>query len=168
MVFRISRKSNYLPFAIYYTPILVYCQVIFNANLLWYVFQFYFSIVKNGGKMKDNDFLKNIGKRIRSLRKTHRLSQETLAELSDLHPTYIGKIERATINASIISFQKIAKAFNMALSELLNIPSAKNEQKDLSLEKIYAVLKTQKVDVLKHIEKIVNEFIDFSSSQNKK
>jgi len=117
--------------------------------------------------MKDNEFLEMIGKRIRSLRKMHGLSQETLAELSDLHPTYIGKIERATINASIVSFQRIAKAFNMELSELFNIPSDKNEQKDLFIGKILAMLKTQKMCVLKHIEKIVNEFIEFSKSKNK-
>lgn len=35
-----------------------------------------------------------LGQRIRHYRKQQKLSQEKLAELSDLHPTYIGQIER--------------------------------------------------------------------------
>ena len=40
------------------------------------------------------DISKIIGRRIRGFRKQKKLSQEALAEKCDLHPTYIGQLER--------------------------------------------------------------------------
>ncbi|HIE05456.1 MAG TPA: XRE family transcriptional regulator [bacterium (Candidatus Stahlbacteria)] len=68
------------------------------------------------------DILTQLARRIKELRKIYKLSQEKLAEMADVHPTYIGKIERAEINSSILFLAKIAKAFNMSLSELLAFP----------------------------------------------
>lgn len=112
--------------------------------------------------MQDKEFLRKIGKRIRLLRKAQGLSQEELAELTELHPTYIGAIERATVNASIISFRKIAKALRMSLSEVLNIPSKKEEQKALILQKILLLLRKQDVKLLKYIEKSITKLIELS------
>ncbi len=44
-----------------------------------------------------------LGLRIRYYRKQRGLSQEKLAELCSLHPTYIGQIERGEKNATIES-----------------------------------------------------------------
>ena len=52
------------------------------------------------------------------MRKIKKLSQEKLAEIADVHPTYIGKIERGEMNPSVVFLEKIAKAFNLSLSEL--------------------------------------------------
>lgn len=118
--------------------------------------------------MHDKNFLKKIGKRIRTLRKSQGLSQEMLAELTDLHPTYIGKIERATINASILSFQKITKALKMSLSEAFNIPGKKEEEKDLILQKINGIISKQNVKSLKYIEKFLTDFSEFNRDAKKK
>jgi len=53
------------------------------------------------------------------------MTQEQLAEKADLHPTFIGKIERAEINPSIITIEKLAGAFNIPVSELLTFPDDK-------------------------------------------
>ena len=59
--------------------------------------------------MKKSTFLLKLGQRIRQLRKIKNMSQEALAEKADLHPTFIGKIERAEITPSIITLDKIVK-----------------------------------------------------------
>ena len=60
-----------------------------------------------------------LGQRIRYYRRQHKLSQERLAELSDLHPTYIGQIERGEKNATIESIYKISIALDIPMSKLL-------------------------------------------------
>jgi len=75
--------------------------------------------------MKKMPILVKFGQRIRQLRQAKNLSQEQLAEKANLHPTFIGKIERAEINPSIVTLEKIAQAFNMPLSQLLSFPDDK-------------------------------------------
>ncbi len=69
--------------------------------------------------MKDK-ILIAFGKRVRELRKERNWSQEKLAEISGLHPNYIGMIERGERNPSLLNIVKIASAYNLNLSELLN------------------------------------------------
>ena len=59
-----------------------------------------------------------VGKRIKQYRKECGFSQEKLADLSKLHPTYIGQVERGQKNASIESIQKIADGLNIPISRL--------------------------------------------------
>jgi len=75
--------------------------------------------------MKKMAILVKLGQRVRQLRVAKNLSQEQLAEKADLHPTFIGKIERAEINPSVITLEKIAQAFNIPLSQLLSFPEDK-------------------------------------------
>lgn len=58
-----------------------------------------------------------------------RISQEKLAELAGLHPTYISDIENGKVNASISSYYSIANALNMPLSELVTLPASKADMK---------------------------------------
>lgn len=64
------------------------------------------------------DILIKFGQRVRERRKQLQLSQEKLAEKSDLHRTYIGMIERAEKNITLININKIAKALDISISEL--------------------------------------------------
>ncbi len=59
-----------------------------------------------------------LGLRIRAIRKSRSLSQEQLAELSSLHPTYIGQLERGEKNATLESICKISNAFHISLEKL--------------------------------------------------
>ena len=47
-------------------------------------------------------------------------SQEVLAELSGLHRTYVGAVERAERNVSIDNIEKIADALKISATELLS------------------------------------------------
>jgi transcriptional regulator with XRE-family HTH domain len=46
-------------------------------------------------------------------------SQETLAEIAGLDRTAVGTIERAERNITLATAEKIAKAFDMTVAELL-------------------------------------------------
>jgi transcriptional regulator with XRE-family HTH domain len=60
------------------------------------------------------------GQRVRELRISKGYSQEKLAELSDLDRTYIPGIESGKRNVSIVVVAKIAKAFQISISELMD------------------------------------------------
>lgn len=64
--------------------------------------------------------LKQLGLSIKLERVRKGLSQEDLAELSGLHRTYIGMVERAERNISVINLVLIAKALNVSIDTLLN------------------------------------------------
>lgn len=64
------------------------------------------------------EVLKKFADRVRELRTKKNISQEKLGELSNLHRTYIGMVERAEKNISLKNIQKIAKALNVRLEDL--------------------------------------------------
>lgn len=70
--------------------------------------------------MESREILIKFGKRVRQLRKEINLSQEELSFKADLHRTYIGMIERAEKNITLVNIEKIAKALNVDIKELFN------------------------------------------------
>lgn len=69
--------------------------------------------------MSKHPELLKFGERVRQLRQAQGVSQEKLAELAELHRTYIGGIERGERNVAFLNIVKIAKALNTSLCELL-------------------------------------------------
>lgn len=69
-----------------------------------------------GGSM---DYQKILGENVRSLRIERQITQEQLAELCNLHRTYIGAIERGDRNVSLNNIVKVAQALNVTPSDLL-------------------------------------------------
>jgi transcriptional regulator with XRE-family HTH domain len=70
--------------------------------------------------MESREILIKFGQRVRHLRKEKNLSQEELSFKADLHRTYIGMIERAEKNITLVNIEKIAKALNVDIKELFN------------------------------------------------
>ena len=70
--------------------------------------------------MDNREILIKFGKRVREIRKGKNLSQEDLSFKADLHRTYIGMIERAEKNITLINIEKIAKALNVDIKELFD------------------------------------------------
>ena len=64
--------------------------------------------------------LNKFGERVRTERGKLYLSQEELAEKAGLHRTYIGMIERAEKNITLINIKKIANALKISVSDLLD------------------------------------------------
>lgn len=56
--------------------------------------------------MKERPISHVFGERIRHLRTEKGLSQEQLAELADLHRTFIGRIERGETNVTLENIKK--------------------------------------------------------------
>lgn len=66
------------------------------------------------------NLLIKFGDRIREIRKEKGFSQEELAHKADLHRTYIGMIERAEKNITLLNIEKIANALELNINELFN------------------------------------------------
>ncbi len=60
-----------------------------------------------------------LGLRIKELRAKNKISQLNFALKVELDPTYIASIEKGRRNVSIKNLEKIAKGFDITLSELL-------------------------------------------------
>jgi transcriptional regulator with XRE-family HTH domain len=66
------------------------------------------------------DILKQFSVRVKKLRSHGGITQEDLAALSGLSRQYISDVERGQRNISLLNMGKIAKAFGITISELLN------------------------------------------------
>ena len=62
---------------------------------------------------------KIIGDAIRKYRKHAGITQEQLAEKADLHPVYVGEVERGEQAISIHALLRIAKALGVRLRDLV-------------------------------------------------
>ena len=60
------------------------------------------------------------GERVRELRIQKGLSQEQLAHIANVHRPYIGMIERAEKNITLVNIEKIAKALGIKLKDFFN------------------------------------------------
>ncbi len=106
------------------------------------------------------DIRKIFGQRVRHYRKNKKLSQEQLAELCDLHPTYIGQLERGEKNASLETIMRVCEGLSVSpevlfeniipeqgrstAQEIYNIAASLSDEKQKALldivEKIHDIL----------------------------
>ena len=70
--------------------------------------------------MGETDFNEQLGRRVRSLRESRKLSQEALAEQAGLSVKHLWKIERGKVKASVQSLTKIAAALGLPVHEVLD------------------------------------------------
>ena len=67
----------------------------------------------------NHTLLKKFGERVQSLRNQAGISQEKLAELAEMHRTYISGIERGERNVSLINIMRLASALGVSISKLM-------------------------------------------------
>lgn len=67
----------------------------------------------------DRAVLTMFGLQVRRLREAAGLSQEALADVAQLHRTYIGGVERSERNISLVNIVKISKALGCRPDDLL-------------------------------------------------
>lgn len=60
----------------------------------------------------------SFGLKVRELRKSRGLSQESLADLAELDRSYIGGVERGDRNISLNNIQKLSIALQVNIAEL--------------------------------------------------
>ena len=67
---------------------------------------------------RTDEVQRNVGDRIRSLRRQYGWSQEQFAQACGLHRTYMGHIERGEKNLSLSTMLRISDALSIRLAEL--------------------------------------------------
>lgn len=72
--------------------------------------------------MQESDLeqLKLLGKRIKDLRKSRKYTLTELCYKNGLEPSTLSRIEQAIVEPKYLTLLKIASAFKMTVSELLN------------------------------------------------
>lgn len=68
---------------------------------------------------------KEMGARIRALRKRKGLTQEDMASRCGLHWTYIGGLERGERNPTLTTLHRVAGGLSVPIGDLINTPSFK-------------------------------------------
>ncbi len=97
------------------------------------------------------------GKRIRGIRISKKISQEKMAELCGLHPTYIGQLERGEKSPTLESIYKIASGLNLPPQALFeNIEYKKDDYASKIYNEVLSLPETKK----KKIYNIITEIID--------
>lgn len=66
-----------------------------------------------------HEILNVFGENVRKFRRLLLISQEELAHKANLHRTYIGMIERAEKNITLVNIEKIANALEVKIEDLL-------------------------------------------------
>ncbi|MDE2698932.1 MAG: helix-turn-helix transcriptional regulator [Gemmatimonadota bacterium] len=61
-----------------------------------------------------------LGQRLRLIRKEHQLTLKDLSQLSYLSVPYLSDMERGVVNPSIDTLQKVAKAYNISVKDLIS------------------------------------------------
>ena len=74
-------------------------------------------------KVRRSDPRALFGKRVRELRTERGLSQERLAELSDLHRNYVGGVERGERNIGLLNIVRLAHAVGVRPVKLIELIS---------------------------------------------
>jgi transcriptional regulator with XRE-family HTH domain len=67
----------------------------------------------------DSHLRKNLADNLRHERSVRHISQDELADICDLHRTYIGGIERCERNITLSTLEKISSALGIDALELL-------------------------------------------------
>lgn len=69
--------------------------------------------------MREEIVLLQLGQKIQAVRNEQKITQEKLAELSELDRTYISSVERGQRNISILNIIKISDALGITACSLL-------------------------------------------------
>jgi transcriptional regulator with XRE-family HTH domain len=78
-------------------------------------------MVRSGDRRLEEELRQMFAVAIVQCRRNSDMSQERLAELSDMSTSYISLLERGQRNLTILAAARIAGAFGMRLSELVTL-----------------------------------------------
>jgi len=92
-----------------------------------------------------HEYKQTLARKIRTLRKKHRLTQEKFAERIQVHPSYIGPMEKGFKVPSVQILDRIAEAFEIPLYELF-IPNEEERAAGLYINKLSRILNRMDTD----------------------
>ncbi|MBQ8133598.1 MAG: helix-turn-helix transcriptional regulator [Clostridia bacterium] len=106
------------------------------------------------------DISRMIGKRIQKFRTQRKLSQEALALASDMHPAYLGRVERGERCPTVDTLYKISQGLKIPLSELLDISAEIKPTNTEALDRIKNAMlplsERDAVEIAEIVEKIIS------------
>jgi len=92
--------------------------------------------------MSDTRFRTTVGKRIKQERLKLGLTQEELAEKAEIHPSFVGQIERGLRAASFKTLERLGAIFHIKTSDFLDYAPKPDDPKQYSMAKrIMSLLK---------------------------
>lgn len=107
--------------------------------------------------MNKNEILKLVGATIKERRKNNGLTQEQLAERSDLSVETISSVERGVMSATISTIYQIALALDVDLSYLLDFSDNQEKIQFLELKQHFKKLSPEiRQQLIKTFGAIVN------------
>ena len=104
-----------------------------------------------------------IGTRIRNLRIQKKLSQEELALAADIHPAYLGRVERGEKCPSIETVYKIAQGLKVSLCELTDFSDESTPIKVQLLKRIENAIADLSDEEASNLVSIIEQMINFKN-----
>jgi len=101
-----------------------------------------------------------IGNRIREFRVMKKMSQESLAFDSDIHPAYLSQVERGEKCPTVETVYKICKGLKIPMSELMDFSMNPEPTSEEAVQRIKTALGKVPADKAVKIAQIVEEMVD--------
>ncbi|OPH52177.1 hypothetical protein BC351_33125 [Paenibacillus ferrarius] len=113
-----------------------------------------------------SDLAKTIGEWIKYLREQRGLSQERLGEVSSLHRTYIGQMERGDANVTLETLEKVTEALGISVGELFRLINPEEDIKmSTTLSQIITVLQGRSVEDQKALLQVLAIAFDWKDGK---
>lgn len=96
---------------------------------------------------------KEIGNEIQKIRKSRDITQEMLAEFTDLSTAHIGHIERGTRIPSLETIVRICRVLQISINTIIPIDTVKSFNNSSNLDSEYS-------DILKDLDRALNKASD--------
>lgn len=114
----------------------------------------------------NNDIYQTLGKAVKSCRLGFGWSQEELGGRANLHPSYIGQIERGTKKISLLTLQKLAGALKVKPTDLLRDKPLKYKPSSWE-RKIIGIIRDRPAEQQKFTYRLVKEALRAHTRLNK-
>ena len=105
--------------------------------------------------MKEQAFLKGLGRQVRIFRKDKRLTQVELGERAGIGMKYVGEVERGTTNPTLRLVWRLSRALEVEMFELFLFSSNDGDQDGKVRSRLMRTLKDHNGKVLEKIERLI-------------
>lgn len=96
---------------------------------------------------------KQLGKRVKELRKHRGYTQESLAQRADISDKYLSEVERGECKVSVEVLNKVASGLHVNLHDLVNFDSANGRPQNE--EQLIALIKNASDEELVMLQRVI-------------
>lgn len=94
---------------------------------------------------------RQVGRRVREIRKKMGLTQSTLGERAGITPDYLGRIERGHGAVTLETLSRIAAALSTPLRQLLDVEEIASASREEILKSIQSILRKKGTEELRKV-----------------